>query len=107
MKSSMSELNSSLKVPTRPCGAPGYTFRVESVTSFDDCWAEAPMGRIWFVVAVRDQGGDVDLLEVFREVRLGEGLDAVERALETDLKLISQNASRTPCETVEPGLFAP
>src|SRR5258708_33920290 len=37
------------------------------------------------VVAVDDQSRNVELLEVFREVRLGEGLDAVECAFETDL----------------------
>jgi len=34
---------------------------------------------------VDDQGRDVELLEVFREIRLGEGLDAVEGAFEPDL----------------------
>ncbi len=37
------------------------------------------------VVAMDDQGRNVELLEVFREVRLGEGLDAVECAFEADL----------------------
>ena len=37
------------------------------------------------IVAVDDQGRNVELLEVFRQVRLGEGLDAVEGAFETDL----------------------
>jgi len=34
-------------------------------------------------VAVQDEGGDVELFEVFGEVGLGEGLDAVEDGLET------------------------
>ena len=34
-------------------------------------------GHDLIVVAVQDQGGDVDLLEVFGEIRFGEGLDAV------------------------------
>src|SRR6266700_3060174 len=37
------------------------------------------------VVAVDDQGRNVDLQQVFREVRLGEGLDAVECCFEADL----------------------
>src|SRR2546425_73813 len=37
------------------------------------------------VVAVDDQGRDVEPLEVLRLVRLGEGLDAVECAFETSL----------------------
>src|ERR1022692_1786561 len=41
-------------------------------------------GHDLVVVAVDDQGRDVDLLEVFGEVGLGEGLDAVVRALHAD-----------------------
>ncbi len=37
------------------------------------------------VIAMDDQGRNVELLEVFRLVRLGEGLDAVECTFETDL----------------------
>src|SRR3989440_4798447 len=37
------------------------------------------------VITVDDQGRNVELLEVLRHVRLGEGLDAVECAFETDL----------------------
>jgi len=36
-----------LWVANRPCGAPGYTFRVASLTSSTDRWAEASMGMIW------------------------------------------------------------
>src|ERR1039457_6686374 len=41
-------------------------------------------GHDLVVVAVDDQGRDVDLLEVFGEVGLGEGIDAVVRALHAD-----------------------
>src|SRR5216683_219301 len=37
------------------------------------------------VVAVDDQGRNIEPLEVFRLLRLGEGLDAVECAFEADL----------------------
>ncbi len=36
------------------------------------------------IVSVDDQGRNVELLEVFREVRLGESLDAIECAFEAD-----------------------
>jgi len=40
-------LNCSLWVANRPWGAPGYTFRVASLTSSTDRRAEASMGTIW------------------------------------------------------------
>src|SRR3989440_9424943 len=42
-------------------------------------------GHDLVVITVDDQGRNVELLEVLRHVRLGEGLDAVECAFETDL----------------------
>src|SRR5947209_4933320 len=42
-------------------------------------------GHNLVVVAVDDQGWNVELLQIFGEIRLGEDLDAVEGAFETDL----------------------
>src|SRR4029453_8406827 len=47
MESSRSALNWSLWVAHSPWGAPGYTFRVASLTSSTDRRAEGSMGTIW------------------------------------------------------------
>jgi len=46
-KASNSELISSFRVETIPCGAPWITFNLEPLTSFDERRAEAAIGTIW------------------------------------------------------------
>src|ERR1700730_8612388 len=48
---------------------------------FGGCAAGGVDGDDLVVVAVEDEDGDVDLLKVFGEVRLGEGVDGVVLAL--------------------------
>jgi len=58
------------------------------------------------VVAGKDQRWHVEFLEIFSEVRLGKGLNAVEGVLEPALHVMKQNMSRILCETSDPDRLA-
>ena len=83
--SSRSALNLSFSVAVRPCAAPWYTLSVAFFTSFDGLPRRVVDRHDLVVVAVDEQRRDVDLLQVLRQVRLGERLDAVVGAPEAHL----------------------
>ena len=64
-----------------PCGAPGIHLQRGAL---DDLGREQGRGadrHDLIVVAVEDERRHVELLEIFGEIRLGEGLDAIDRRL--------------------------
>jgi hypothetical protein len=87
-------LNWSLWVANRPWGGARIYLQGRVGNQLDRPAGGGVNGDDLIVVAVDDQGRHVDPLEVFGEVGLGEGLDAVVGALDADLH--APQPERTP-----------
>ena len=59
------------------------------------------------VIAVKNQRWNVDLLEILGEIGFRKRLDAFIGTLKPTCIDQSQNASLMPCDTFDPGRFAP
>src|SRR5216684_918987 len=97
----------SFKVEHMPCGAPGMTFSVAPFTSLEESSAESAMGTIWSSSPWRTNVGTSNFFRSsVRSVSENALMQSCAPLRPTCIDH-AQKASLTPCDTFDPGRFAP